>query len=158
MDDPKYTAPTVTPVTPQQFKTPALADAWAHGWQACLEQFSAHERRAFEAGIAVGGNDERTHGPEIETFDAWVKMGRPEWLGGLAECWLHPVTSSNLSAVGWRSTRLYVKFTSGVVFEYRRVPYDLYYALLTATSKGKFFAAHIRKHPDEFPFRKVEHD
>jgi hypothetical protein len=57
-----------------------------------------------------------------------------------------PVQSSNLRAVGYDAALLLleVEFQSGSVYAYRRVPPQVYEALLKASSKGSYFTAHIR--------------
>lgn len=58
------------------------------------------------------------------------------------------LNSSAIHAVDydfWSGT-LYVQFTSGTQFyEYYNVPVTKYLGLLAASSKGKYFAANIRK-------------
>jgi lysyl-tRNA synthetase class 2 len=47
---------------------------------------------------------------------------------------------------------LYLRFSSGDVYRYFKVPAELYRALLDADSKGRFFLAQIR---DRFRFRRL---
>jgi hypothetical protein len=55
------------------------------------------------------------------------------------------VESSDLSAVDfdWNGT-LTLAFHSGGVYEYYHVPYSEYPALMSASSHGKYFHAHIK--------------
>lgn len=54
------------------------------------------------------------------------------------------ITSTNLNRVGYQGSTLYVAFKSGAVYQYEKVPYILFAALLAAESAGKFFNAKIR--------------
>ena len=58
---------------------------------------------------------------------------------------LIPVVSSNLAAVGYDSAvgEMHILFRSGREYVYQ-VPYDLYDGLITAPSKGRYFAYRIR--------------
>jgi hypothetical protein len=62
-----------------------------------------------------------------------------------------PVSSSNLSAVGYESGVLYVSFNSGGLYSYSGVPEAVYRALMAASSHGSYFAAHIK---NAYPFKK----
>lgn len=55
-----------------------------------------------------------------------------------------PVSSSNLSAVGYEDTTLYVRFHSGSTYAYFNVPENVYNGLLAAPSKGKYLASVIK--------------
>jgi hypothetical protein len=48
-----------------------------------------------------------------------------------------PVTSSNISSIGWDDDQMEVEFVSGHVYAYRDVPQSEYQALLGADSIGK---------------------
>jgi hypothetical protein len=67
---------------------------------------------------------------------------------------LTPVASTNIAMVGYRNStrKLYVRFTSGDLYEYAEVPRSVYQAFLTAPSKGQFHREHIR---DAYTYRKV---
>ena len=56
------------------------------------------------------------------------------------------VVSDVMSSVGYNPTTavLEVEFCNGSVYEYFDVPHNHYAALLAATSKGRFFNAHLR--------------
>ena len=56
------------------------------------------------------------------------------------------VTSSNLQAVDYDSltSTLTIDFNNGSRHQYHGVPETLYWQLLSASSKGQFFAAYIR--------------
>lgn len=56
-----------------------------------------------------------------------------------------PVVSSNLSAIGWDQGTLRVQFTNGGVYDYAHVPEGVFMALMSADSKGKYFAEHVKK-------------
>ena len=51
-----------------------------------------------------------------------------------------PVTSSNLSAVGYNASTysLYIKFHDGSTYEYSGVPENIYSGLMSAGSKGSY--------------------
>ncbi len=65
-----------------------------------------------------------------------------------------PLASSNLRAAGYAasSARLTIHFRHGGVYEYQRVPPQIFQALLRAASPGGYFHASI-KHT--YPWRKV---
>jgi hypothetical protein len=55
-----------------------------------------------------------------------------------------PVSSSNLSAVGYENGILYIRFHGGSLYCYYDVPEYVYQELMSAPSHGNYFAAHIR--------------
>lgn len=57
---------------------------------------------------------------------------------------MHPVSSSNLAAVGYENGTLYVSFNSGSLYSYANVPEHVYIDLMNAASHGQYFSAHIR--------------
>jgi len=59
---------------------------------------------------------------------------------------LHPVESSNISALGYdeKTGELHVKFNSGTQYAYAGVPLDTYEELIQAESIGSFFYHHIK--------------
>ena len=63
-----------------------------------------------------------------------------------------PVSSSNLSAVGYENGILYISFHSGGLYSYSGVPESVYQSLMSAGSKGKYFAAYIKK---SYPYRRL---
>lgn len=75
----------------------------------------------------------------------------PVWLSGM---YRQPVVSSNLSTVGYdpKSKTLEIEFKSGGVYQYLGVPEFVYTGLMSASSKGKYFANSIK---DVYPFVKV---
>lgn len=62
------------------------------------------------------------------------------------------VTSSNLSAVGYEGTTLYISFHSGGTYAYFDVPEHIYQGLMNANSKGTYHAAYIK---NSFKYRRV---
>lgn len=58
-----------------------------------------------------------------------------------------PVTSSNLLSIGYdvETNTLEVEFKGGTVYQYFDVPEDEYDSLMSASSQGVYFAAHIRE-------------
>lgn len=68
------------------------------------------------------------------------------------------VESSQIEAVGHdeASSALLVRFKNHSVYQYQNVGKELFQALLAAESVGKFFHAEIKKHPDRFPFSKLQ--
>lgn len=55
-----------------------------------------------------------------------------------------PVNSSNIKAIGHAFGTLEVEFTNGSIYQYNKVPSEVYYALLNAESKGKFLNSNIK--------------
>lgn len=64
------------------------------------------------------------------------------------------VSSSNLRAVGYdvADSILEIEFHSGSVYQYFNVPQQKYESLMRASSKGSYFAAHIK---DIYRYRRV---
>lgn len=58
-----------------------------------------------------------------------------------------PVTSSNLSAVGYdpATSTLEISFTKGGVYQYANVPASVYEGLMSASSHGRYFDINIKK-------------
>ena len=65
-----------------------------------------------------------------------------------------PVQSSNLRSVGYDSSTkvLEIEFHSGGIYQYSNVSENVYSALISASSKGKYFASYIK---DSYPARKI---
>lgn len=63
-----------------------------------------------------------------------------------------PVSSSDLSAVGYENRTLYIRFHCGGTYAYSGVPESIYIGLLNASSKGQYFHANIRS---VFPTRRI---
>ena len=63
-----------------------------------------------------------------------------------------PVSSSNLSAVGYDNGVLWIAFHSGSLYEYTGVPRHVHDELMRAESHGKYFHAHIR---GVYPYRRI---
>lgn len=63
-----------------------------------------------------------------------------------------PVESEALTSVGYDPDRrmLEVEFESGAVYRYYDVPPELYAGLMTAPSRGEYFAHHIRNEGFEY--------
>jgi len=57
-----------------------------------------------------------------------------------------PVSSSNISAIGYENRILRVSFNNGGLYDYSGVPLSEYNALMSASSKGEYLAAHIKGH------------
>lgn len=66
-----------------------------------------------------------------------------------------PVSSSNLSAVGYDAATqtLRVAFIGGGLYEYSGVPVSVHTGLMSASSHGSYFDAHIKKGP--YRYRKI---
>lgn len=60
-----------------------------------------------------------------------------------------PVSSSNLSAVGYDTTTqtLRVAFNNGSLYEYSSVPASVHAGLMAASSHGSYFDAHVKNGP-----------
>jgi len=63
------------------------------------------------------------------------------------------VESSNIGAVKYEDSTLYIRFKTGAVYSYDGVSEELYKQLLNAPSIGKFFAANIK---NAYSFTKEE--
>jgi hypothetical protein len=65
-----------------------------------------------------------------------------------------PVSSSNLSAVGYNTdTRtLRIEFNSGGLYDYSGVPSHIHQGLMSASSHGQYFHQHIR---DNYPYNRL---
>ncbi len=63
-----------------------------------------------------------------------------------------PVASSDLAAVGYAGTTLWITFHSGGTYEYYDVPQSVYEALMNAPSKGRFFHSFIKR---SYKYRKL---
>lgn len=63
-----------------------------------------------------------------------------------------PVTSSNISSIGYENGTLYVKFNSGGLYTYSGVPESEYRALMSAPSHGKYLAAYIK---NSYPYTRI---
>ena len=56
-----------------------------------------------------------------------------------------PVSSSNIDAIGYEGTTLYVQFNTGRLYAYYNVPRNLYIGLMSASSHGEYLDAYIKK-------------
>lgn len=63
-----------------------------------------------------------------------------------------PVDSSDLESVGYENGTLYVRFHSGGIYSYSGVPERVYYDLMNAASKGKYFSAYIK---NSYPYQRL---
>ncbi len=63
-----------------------------------------------------------------------------------------PVSSSNLSSVGYNNGTLYIEFHSGGLYSYSVVPPFVYTELLNAPSKGEYFHANIK---NVYPYTRI---
>jgi N-formylglutamate amidohydrolase len=64
----------------------------------------------------------------------------------------HEVESTVIDAIGY-SRVLELRFESGRVYQYYNVPEEVYNAMLTAASKGKYFNEHIR---GKYSYQEIE--
>lgn len=57
-----------------------------------------------------------------------------------------PIDSSNISSIGYdeNSGTLEIEFHSGAVYQYFDVNINVYKAIMEASSKGQYFAQHIK--------------
>lgn len=62
------------------------------------------------------------------------------------------VESSVIHAVG-HTRVLEIEFESGKVYQYFDVPEDIYNAMLSSESKGRYFNQHIR---GKFPYQEIQ--
>ena len=56
-----------------------------------------------------------------------------------------PVSSSNIAAIGYESSTLYVQFNTGKSYAYYNVPRNLYDGLMSAASHGEYLDKYIKK-------------
>ena len=63
-----------------------------------------------------------------------------------------PVSSSNLSSVGYENGVLWVSFKRGELYEYTGVPEYVYRELMEADSHGEYFHRNIRT---TYPYRRI---
>lgn len=64
------------------------------------------------------------------------------------------VNSSQVDAMCWKNDILIVRFTTGAVYMYEDVPYELYKDLVTADSVGHAINESLKYKP-EFPCTKL---
>ncbi len=67
------------------------------------------------------------------------------------------VSSSDLKSVGYDvfNQIMEVEFLSGGIYRYYNVPQSEYEELMTASSKGRYFTKHFKKHPNLYPYEKL---
>ncbi len=70
----------------------------------------------------------------------------------MANIRMHPVSSSNIEAVGYDSGILRVAFVGGSAYNYDGVPKSLFDDFMSSGSLGSFFHSNIR---GSFSFSKV---
>lgn len=63
-----------------------------------------------------------------------------------------PVSSSNLSSVGYENGVLHIAFHSGGLYEYTGVPVEVYQGLMSASSHGQYFHRYIK---GVYPYRRI---
>lgn len=54
------------------------------------------------------------------------------------------VDSSNISEVGWENGILEIEFSSGRIYEYFDVSYEIYEAMMQSPGIGEYFHEHIK--------------
>ncbi len=62
------------------------------------------------------------------------------------------VDSSTIQGIAFDTNKLFVKFTSGSIYEYSNVPKELFESLKTAESKGRFFGTNIK---NKFEYKRL---
>ena len=63
-----------------------------------------------------------------------------------------PVSSSNISSIGYENGTLYVSFRRGGLYAYSVVPETVYRSLMSASSHGSYLAAHVK---GVYPYRRI---
>ena len=65
-----------------------------------------------------------------------------------------PVVSSNLMSVGYEPVTftLEIEFNNGSIYQYSKVPYEIYNGLMQAPSKGEYHSARIK---NSFQYRRI---
>ena len=61
-----------------------------------------------------------------------------------------PVSSSNISSIGYENGTLYVEFHGGRLYAYSGVPESVYRNLMAASSHGSYLATHVK---GVYPYR-----
>lgn len=64
-----------------------------------------------------------------------------------------PVSSSNITSIGYEGTTLRVLFHNNRLYEYYNVPSSVYNELMSAPSHGSYLARHIKGVYDYKPIR-----
>lgn len=57
---------------------------------------------------------------------------------------MQPVTSTDISSIGYENGLLHILFNSGGLYSYHDVPQSVYQGLMSATSQGRYFRANIK--------------
>ncbi len=65
---------------------------------------------------------------------------------------MQPVSSSNIAAIGYENGILHIRFHSGGLYEYSDVPESVYRGLMSASSHGQYFHAHIKSN---YAYRRI---
>ncbi|SDN14162.1 KTSC domain-containing protein [Acetanaerobacterium elongatum] len=65
---------------------------------------------------------------------------------------MHPVSSSDLSSVGYENGTLVIRFNSGGTYQYTGVPLSVYQGLMNAPSHGQYFHAYIK---NSYPYTRI---
>lgn len=55
-----------------------------------------------------------------------------------------PVSSSDIRLIGYENGILHIRFHSGGLYQYTNVPQSVYDGLMSASSHGRYFHAHIK--------------
>ena len=63
-----------------------------------------------------------------------------------------PVSSSNISSIGYENGTLYVSFHSGGLYAYSGVPVSVYQGLMSASSHGSYLARIVK---GVYPYRRI---
>lgn len=63
-----------------------------------------------------------------------------------------PVSSSNISSIGYENGTLYVSFNHGGLYAYSGVPESVYRNLMSASSHGSYLAANVK---GVYPYRRI---
>lgn len=63
-----------------------------------------------------------------------------------------PVSSSNISSIGYENRTLYVSFHNGGLYAYSGVPSSVYQGLMAASSHGSYLARYVK---GVYPYRRI---
>lgn len=63
-----------------------------------------------------------------------------------------PVSSSNISSIGYENGTLYVAFNRGGLYAYSGVPEHVYRELMAASSHGSYLARYVK---GAYPYRRI---
>lgn len=73
------------------------------------------------------------------------------------EITMYEVDSSNIKAVGYNNSTLYIEYLNNDLYQYENVPLNYWEALKNADSKGSWIHWFIKINSSQFPYSKVRY-